>query len=77
MLEVRAQDGQLALFRQCVDSGARKHLVHTRSLSLLNLLPWEFGTVSSADCPMDEATRNALMSGILQDIPSNKLREFR
>ncbi|RYN17825.1 hypothetical protein AA0119_g5965 [Alternaria tenuissima] len=77
VLEVRAQDGQLALFRQCVDSGARKHLVHTRSLSLLNLLPWEFGTVSSADRPMDEATRNALMSGILQDIPSNKLREFR
>ncbi|KAG9186751.1 hypothetical protein G6011_09859 [Alternaria panax] len=77
VLDVRACDGQLALFHRCVDMGARKHLVHTRSLSLLNIPRWESGAISPADDPMSEVLRKDFVLQILQALPSDKLGEFR
>ncbi len=77
VLDIRFHDGQLVVFRRCLDIGAKKHLVHARHLSLLDVPLWETGDLVPYGKPMDHVTRDSLILEILQAFPRNKLREFR
>jgi hypothetical protein len=76
VLDIRFRDGQLVVFRRCLDIGAKNHLIHARRLSLLDVL-WEMGDFVPYGKPMDQATGDSLILEILQAFPRNKLREFR
>lgn len=77
MLDIRTRNGQLSLFRQCLEVGAFRHLEYARNLSLLDVPIFECNKILPNKAPWIHGERDALLLQILQSFPSNKLITFR
>ncbi|KAF5851459.1 hypothetical protein GGP41_004277 [Bipolaris sorokiniana] len=77
VLDIRTRNGQLSLFRQCLEVGAFRHLEYARNLSLLDVPIFECNKILPNKAPWIHGERDALLLQILQSFPSNKLITFR
>lgn len=77
MLDIRTRNGQLSLFRQCLEVGASRHLQYAQKLSLLDVPIFECNRILRNKAPWIHGERDTLLLQILQSFPSNKLTTFR